>query len=315
MSLRFALRYSLTIGSLLLGSAATLYGQQTTPIDASVGVLILAHGADSAWNAPIEALAQQVKRAGVVRGPVGVTFLMGPAAATHRFQDQVAELKKQGAQRIVLVPMLVSSYSGHFDQLRYLAGTLDTLDPEMAHHLRMGGLEPVKSVPMIVANGLDDSPELARILAERARALAPRDRAHRALFLMGHGPNSAEEYATWMKNLRVVADSVRAATGFASVAVELVRDDAPAGVRAEAVKRSREIIALQHAATNKDVVVVPILVSAGDISQRKLPTDLAGLPITYSGEPLLPSPELVHWVERRTRDAVSTHPTSVSVTP
>ena len=228
---------------------------------------------------------------------------MGQGATTHRFQDQVAELVKQGARRVVLVPLLVSSYSGHFDQLRYLAGALDTLDAEMAHHLHMGGVERVTTTPMVVANGLDDSPELARILTERAMALAPAGREQRALFLMGHGPNDAEQYATWMKNLRVVADSVRAATGFASVAVELVRDDAPASVRAEAVKRSREIIALQHAATNQDVVVVPILISAGDISQRKLPADLAGLPITYSGAPLLPSAELVHWIERRALEA------------
>ena len=289
---------------------------QAPSIDPTGGVLILAHGADAAWNAPVESLAVLVKKAGIVRGPVGVTFLMGQGAPTHRFQDQVGALRKQGAERVVLVPLLVSSYSGHFDQLRYLAGTLDTLDPEMAHHLHMGGLERVTSTPMIVANGLDDSPELARILGERAKTLAPTGRETRALFLLGHGPNDAREYATWMKNLRVVADSVRAATGFASVSVELVRDDAPASVRAEAVQRSREIIALQHAATKQDVIVVPILVSAGDISQRKLPADLAGLPIKYSGEPLLPSPELVHWIERRTREALAnTRPTPVSATP
>jgi sirohydrochlorin ferrochelatase len=267
--------------------------------DSSVGVLILAHGADSAWNAPIESLAAAVARNGVVRGPVSVAFLMGPGATSHRFQDQVADLARRGAKRVVLVPLLVSSHSGHFDQLRYLAGTLDTLDPAMAHHLHMGGLERVTNTPMTVAHGLDDAPELAHVLAERARALAPKDREHRALFLLGHGPNGAEEYAAWMNNLRVVADSVRALTGFASVMVELVRDDAPAPVRAEAVKRSRELIALQQLATSHDVVVVPILVSAGEISQRKLPADLAGLPIVYSGEPLLPSAELVHWVERR----------------
>jgi len=44
--------------------------------------------------------------------------------------------------------------------------------------------------------------------------------------------------------------------------------------------------------------------------------DLAGLPIKYSGEPLLPSPELVHWVERRTREAIAnTRATPVSATP
>jgi sirohydrochlorin ferrochelatase len=271
--------------------------------DPTVGVLILAHGADPAWNAPVESLAVMVRRSGVVRGPVAVSFLMGPGAPAHRFQDQVASLVEQGARRVVLVPLLVSSHSGHFDQLRYLAGTLDTLDPVMAHHLHKGGLERVTTTPMVVANGLDDSPELARVLAERARALVPSGREQRALFLLGHGPNDAVEYATWMKNLREVADSVRAATGFASVAVELVRDDAPAIVRAEAVRRAREMVQLQHSATGRDVAVVPVLISAGDVSRRKLPADLAGLPIVYSGAPLLPSPELARWVERRVLEA------------
>ncbi len=292
--------------AMLATTAPIAYAQKPLVIEpSSVGVLILAHGADKAWNAPVESLAAAVQRDGVVRGPVSVAFLMGDGASTHRFQDQVADLVKRGAQRVVLVPLLVSSYSGHFDQLRYLAGTLDTLDAVMAHHLHMGGVERVTNTPMIVAQGLDDSPELAHILADRAKTLAPTDREHRALFLMGHGPNSAEDYATWMRNLRAVADSVRALTSFGSVMVELVRDDAPAPVRAEAVQRSREIIALQHAATNADVVVVPILVSAGDISQRKLPADLAGLPIVYSGEPLLPSDALVHWVERRVLESTA----------
>jgi sirohydrochlorin ferrochelatase len=294
---------SLTLAAI---GASELAGQ-SPPIqtDPSTGVLIVAHGADSAWNAPVKGLAAQVRQGGLVRGPVAVAFLMGAGAPTHRFQDQVASLVEQGAKRVVLVPLLVSSHSGHFDQLRYLAGTLDSLAPVMMHHLHMGGLERVTTTPMVVANGLDDSPELARVLSERAKALVPSDREHRALFLMGHGPNDAREYAIWMKHLRVIADSVRAATGFASVAVELVRDDAPAEVRAEAVQRSREIIGLQHAATKRDVAVVPILVSAGDISRRKLPADLAGLPITYAGAPLLPSPDMAHWVERRVLDAES----------
>ncbi|HEV8362479.1 MAG TPA: hypothetical protein VGQ52_03090 [Gemmatimonadaceae bacterium] len=31
----------------------------------------------------------------------------------------------------------------------------------------------------------------------------------RAVLIVGHGPNSAEDYAAWMTNLRTVADSVR----------------------------------------------------------------------------------------------------------
>jgi sirohydrochlorin ferrochelatase len=270
--------------------------------DASVGVLLVAHGSDQAWNAPVELLAAKVAQHGVVRGPVGVAFLMGAEAPKHRFQDAVADLVKRGAERVVVVPLLVSSYSGHYDQIRYLSGQTDSLDADMMMMLHMSGIQRATPVPISVTAALDDSPELARVLATRAEALAA-DRGHRALFLFGHGPNSADDYAKWMKNLRVISDSVRAATGFASVAVELVRDDAPAEVRAEAVKRAREIIELQHAATGNDVVVVPILVSSGAIAQTKLPADLAGLPAVYSPSPLLPDENLVRWVERRVLQA------------
>ncbi|HEY4218668.1 MAG TPA: CbiX/SirB N-terminal domain-containing protein [Gemmatimonadaceae bacterium] len=276
-----------------------------TATDPAVGVLVVAHGSDAAWNAPVDSLAAHVQRHGVIRGPVSVAFLMGDEAPKHRFQDAVADLVKRGARRVVVVPVLVSSYSGHYDQIRYLAGKTDSLDSDMMMMLHMSGIERPNSVPITVTPGLDDSPELARVLTARAEALAPdaADRSHRALFLFGHGPNSAEDYAAWMKNLRVVADSVRAATGFANVAVELVRDDAPAEVRGEAVKRAREIVTLQHAATNKDVVIVPILVSTGAIAETKLPGDLAGLPAVYSPAPLLPDANLVQWVERRVLQA------------
>lgn len=275
-------------------------------IDATVGVMLVAHGADRGWNAPVESLAAQVRANGFVKGPVGVAFLMGDEAPAHRFQDVAAALVAQGAKHIVVVPLLVSSHSGHYEQIRYLAGATDSLDEDMRMMLHMSGIERASAagVPIVVTRALDDSPELAAALASRANALA-QDRPRRALFLFGHGPNSAEDYAAWMKNLRVVADSVRAATGYASVAVELVRDDAPAEVRAEAVKRAREIIELQHAATHADVVVVPILVSSGTVSQKKLPADLAGLPAIYAGTPLLPDSLLAHWVERRVRDALS----------
>ena len=87
-----------------------------------------------------------------------------------------------------------------------------------------------------------------------------------------------------MSNLRRIADTVKARTGFRSVTVELVRDDAPPPVRAEAVARVRELITLQHELTRKPVVVVPVLVASGQISRQKLPRDIEGLPIVYSGE-------------------------------
>lgn len=263
------------------------------------GTLVVAHGGGAQWNARVEAVVREVDTG----GPVEVSFLMGPAAAQTRFQDAARRLVERGATRIVVVPVLVSSHSGHYEQIRYLAGETDTLSETMMHHLHMAGIERAAvGVPIRVARAMDDSPEVARVLADRALELAP-EPAGRALFLVGHGPNSAEDNAHWMTNLRAVAAVVKSLTGFADVKVGLVRDDAPDAVRAEAVQGVREMIALQHDATGKPVIVVPVLVSRGTVSDEKLPRDLEGLPIVYSGEGLLPHPGLARWIEARVREA------------
>lgn len=269
---------------------------------------MVAHGGSSEWNAEVERLT-----AAETGGPIEVAFLMGPAAEQHRFQDAAARLVARGAERIVVLPLLVSSHSGHYEQIRWLAGLTETLDETMQHHLHMAGItRPTTRVPMTVAPGLDDAPELAAVLVDRARALAVNEPAQ-ALFLVGHGPNGAEDYAAWMGNLRVVLDSVRARTAFADVRLELVRDDAPPAVRAEAVLRMRELIGLQQVVTGgQPVVVVPILMSRGRVSRETFVKDLDGLRVVYSGDPLLPHPALMGYVQRRVRDAVAA---AVSTSP
>ena len=265
---------------------------------ARVGTILIAHGAGAEWNSQVERIAHTAKTG----GPLEVAYLMGEAAKEHRFQDVVKSLADSGVSEIVVVPLLVSSHSGHYEQIRYLAGETDSLSEMMMHHLHMSGIErPATDIPIRVSRALDDAPEMARVLEQRALALAKRP-SEQALFLVGHGPNSAEDNALWMRNLRVVADSVRAAAGFRDVRVGLVRDDAPAEVRAEAVKGVRELIGLQHQLTGRQVVVVPVLISKGRVSREKFLADLAGLDVVYTGEPLLPSPELARWIESRVRE-------------
>ena len=106
-----------------------------------------------------------------------------------------------------------------------------------------------------------------------------------------------------MSNLRRVADSVRVRSGFGDVRVDVVRDDAPAEVRSDAVTRVRELISMQYQITGDSVVVVPVLISRGRISRETFMKDLAGLPVVYSGDPLLPHPALSQWLESRVREA------------
>lgn len=269
----------------------------------TIGTIVVAHGGDSLWNALVRRVAASAKTG----GPVEVSFLMGSGAATARFQDAVARLEARGVQQVVVVPMLVSSHSGHYDQIRYLAGDSVTLDATMMHHLHMAGIErPTAKVPLRMTKAMDAAPEVARVLADRALAMATNP-TQRALMIVGHGPNSAEDYAAWMENLRPVADSVKAWTGFRDVRVDLVRDDAPAPVRAEAVRRVRELIDLQYAVTQQEVVVVPVLVSKGSVSRDKVPNDIKGTRSVYAGEPLLPHDAMARWIEARVREATTAH--------
>ena len=81
------------------------------------------------------------------------------------------------------------------EQIRYLAGETDSLDGEMMHHLHMSGItRPAQHVRIRVTAALDNAPQLARVLSDHANALAT-DPTHQALFLVGHGPNDAEDSA------------------------------------------------------------------------------------------------------------------------
>ena len=259
-----------------------------------VGTIIMAHGASEEWNQLVRDAAANAKTG----GPIEVGYLMGPAAKTNPFQAIAARMEQQGVTRIVVVPLLISSHSGHYEQIRFLAGATDSLDAVMQHHLHMGGLARAQTkVPLTVTAALDDSPELADILSERARSLTSSAADH-ALYIVGHGPNSFTESAHWMSALRTTADRVARATQFKDVKVGLVQDDAPAHVRAEAVLRVRETIELQNKLTGKPVIVVPVLISKGKLSHEKLPVDLKGLDIVYTGDPLLPHPAVTKWIER-----------------
>jgi sirohydrochlorin cobaltochelatase len=287
---------------------ATAAMMASSPLDTEaqaprrVGTIVIAHGGDSLWNAGVIEAA----RAAQTGGPVEVSFLMGPGARTARFQDAVAKLEREGATEIVVVPMLVSSHSGHYDQIRHLVGDTIALNEQMQHHLHMAGIErPTTRIPLRLTRALDDAAELAQVLGDRALA-AVRSvgdvPSARALLLVGHGPNDAGDYAAWMANLRVVAARVKEATGFRDVRIELVRDDAPAAVRAEAVLRTRELIEMQQIMTGRDVIVVPVLVSKGAVSRDKLPADIRGTASVYLAEPLLPHAAMARWIESRVRD-------------
>jgi sirohydrochlorin ferrochelatase len=280
-------------------TAALLIAGAPGVAQAQEGLLVVAHGAGAEWNARVRETVAQVKWE---EGPVGIAFLMGQEKETAGWNAAVAQLVAQGARRIVVVPLMVSSYGSHYRQIRYFAGELAALPPELAKHDHGSHAPP--PVPMRVTAALDDAPELAATLAARWAELGEADR-RRPLLLVAHGPNDSTDAVTWIAHITAVSQGLRSRTR-ADLHVALLRDDAPADVRNAAVAAMRDSVLAMSRRAADSVVAMPVMISAGTITQVKIPADLDGLPIRYRAEPLAPHPELARWIERKAGEADTT---------
>lgn len=262
---------------------------------AQTGLLVVAHGADSGWNARVNQTVSQVHW----NGPVATAFLMGSESATSGWNQGVSELVRAGAQRIVVVPLMVSTDGGHVRQVEYYAGVRPSLPEALGGHVMPKPMTP--PVPMVVTGALDNAPELSEALLARWNELAPADQ-HRPILLVAHGPNDSLEALLWIRNLGGAAHAL-AVDAHAEARVMLLRDDAPASVRAEAVSEMRDTVNALARRAGDSVVVMPVMISSGTITEVKIPVDLAHLPIRYHARPLAPLPALARWIERQAASA------------
>ena len=96
------------VGSTLLAAA-----------DEPLGVLVVAHGSTTAWNATVEASVAIIQQ----HTPSQVAYLMGAKNRTP--QEAYDDLVAAGVQRVVIVPLLVSSHSSHYEQIRFIGRLRD----------------------------------------------------------------------------------------------------------------------------------------------------------------------------------------------
>lgn len=170
---------SAALAFLVLPSAAALRAQSAARSAQRVGTILVAHGASEAWNRPVLELADSVRTDG--SGPVEVAFLMGQAAPSHKLSDAMQKLAAEGVSEIVVVPILVSSSSEHYSQIRAMAGVSDSSAPDAAAQHSMAGMKSMSAaqhsmagmhdmsmskpagvhVPVVVTPALDGAPAVA----------------------------------------------------------------------------------------------------------------------------------------------------------
>ena len=110
------------IARLLLFSTLLLSPVGSTLVaaaDEPLGVLVVAHGSTTAWNATVEASVAIIQQ----HTPSQVAYLMGAKNRTP--QEAYDDLVAACVQRVVIVPLLVSSHSSHYEQIRFIGRLRD----------------------------------------------------------------------------------------------------------------------------------------------------------------------------------------------
>lgn len=247
--------------------------------DKAYGVLIMAYDADAAWRRELGSLRALMK--GV---PVESVESAGDATSVQRALDRLAG---QRVDKVVGIPLETITEEPWLNSARYLFGvraepatdspgsaSSDAADrpqkklkPMTASTLKTSssGAKRLDSrVPLVLAPALDQSPVLAAILADRAKALAQQP-ARETLVLAGIKPRNDDAGKGWLAAAQAIADKVNLKAGFRKAVAVGVRE----GVRADQQDKDRADLKLLFRGLVREgrVVVVPLSPQGARVGQ------------------------------------------------
>lgn len=249
------------------------------------GLLLLGRGDGPAWD---QTLAQVRKLAA---GRYPVVFAAGEADA-QAVQQAVDALEALKVEKIVAVPLFVSSYSDIMDENRYLFGIRERPSPSVVGAAPGMSVPRLKSrVPLVLTRALDDQPAVVAVVADRARALT-RAPEKSTLVLVGAAPADRQAAADWVSAVSSLAQKARLSAGFARGQAMALREEQSPDERQRSEGEVRDAIR----ALRKDgpVAVVPLELSDDYVSSR-LKRMLESMFVRYDGKTLLPDERLARW--------------------
>lgn len=296
---------------------------------ALVGVLVMAHGGDPAWNKVVEEAVQPLRAA----YPTALAYGMADAQA---LQDAVHDLELQGVSRIAVVRLFLSgdSFLERTEKILGVRPGAPVKVPDLAvgdmksvtervrdshgqheHHGAMVGyphlakgvhggghahhrdpdLMPLwkvvtKSTFTVSRQGLLEAGLGPAIMAKRAKALS-KDPKRESVLLVAHGVGDDKADARWRAAMAPAVEAVRAAAPFRSVAGVTLRDDWPEA-HAKAVAEIKSFVAKANK-DGGDALVVPYrLYGFGPQAGS-----LEGLDIRSDDKGLLPDPAVGVWLK------------------
>lgn len=306
----------------------------TLPLNKTVkerGIVVLAHGSAPRWNNAVIQAAMPLAQ----KYPTVVAFGM---ADPKSIQDAVDKLESLGVEKIIFVPLYISSHSELYRQTEYVLGMLSDPDPDFVEGMHYMMKHPVAflwnkvplrdlpialamvwshghmdmtrkvvhHVPIELRRALDSSHLVGELLAERAQAQSTH-MENETVLIVGHGPVNEQDNDLWLHEMEKLASLVKEKYPFRDVCVATMRDDAPDGTKDVALEYMRKTVR-ECAAQGQRVIVVPLLLAQGGV-EKEIHHILNGLTFTYDERTLLPHANISSWLVETAETA--TAPVSV----
>ncbi|MBI4376996.1 MAG: hypothetical protein HY549_11165 [Elusimicrobia bacterium] len=272
----------------ILAAGAAIASSSSFPAK-PYGLLILAEGNDPAWKATAEGIRKKLED----KTPFQIAFGEADARALRR---AVKALEAQRAQKIITVPIFLSSFSEAMEQSRILLGVAAAPKPSVAPErarTKLAELKPIEvGIPLVMTEALDDDPIVADILVTRAKSVARGART--SVLLVAQSPSDAQAAKLWRQSAESLAEKVRVKGGFTAVEVAaLPINDRPEDRRAAEAQLRKRSLGLRG---DGPIVVLPLELTPGDVS-RAAKRALSGLFARYDGKGMLPDARITAWVQ------------------
>jgi sirohydrochlorin ferrochelatase len=138
---------------------------------------------------------------------------------------------------------------------------------------------------------MNDHPFIIEILTERVRQLSL-DIANEKILLVGHGSDLPWFQAEWEEVAGRIARKLRERLGATSISYAFTLPDT---LRAKLEKESEK----------NTVILLPLFLSEGYFTKKKIPSRVEGLSYRYDGKAYLPHPNVSKWIEAAAKENLS----------
>jgi len=264
-----------------------------------LGVLVVAHGSDEdLWCQQVRQVVANVS----LPYPVELGFL--EFVPNESIEVAVERLESQGIRDIIAVPLFVSSYSSHIQEIGYVLRLRDALSSG-------DDLARVNTTANItMTRALDDHSLLAYILADRIAQVC-QEPANETVVILSHGTDNAEDIRSQVCCQSWLAEEVKSYLRYwASPSIKL-RDVKYAFIHGnqtlypdltvESVMRNASKAGGSSEDGNGSVIVLPLMIAGGSITDSQIPKILGGYGCRYDRATLASHPNLARWIENRVR--------------